>query len=1164
MPQSDDTTRMLRQNVQIAGTVLSEVTLNIENTQDYGSLSVKRRNFRDAEVISENSNLTSYLIASDEITLRENELPDVGEFSTDRRKDSSGKMRNDSSSKTEMEKAPIIDGSTQFVHSEGEANEERIVEEQTQNYHCQGCKVIQSELKILTARMRDLKTKYRQCLEADVEVTESLVTSKASRCSSATQTDQEFKDENWWQTYCEELEEQVEVLQEDMAIHIDDHESRKEQDCIEREKLKQELLKTNMRIGDLEGVAEKVEKENLYFLSIIQDIRSKSSKLLDEQKNEIIRSVELNRMAKEVLYRSSQSMESQLELMLKKTCEDNVQLHDHLEKADEFLVNAKLQALQLGSFHHQLEKKLDKLLKKFKAEATSSHLAWIGRSNIQFALDSFEAAVKTILEDDPHFRSLAERVPVFIDVKTVNDNEQMESVSEIREGSSKDRKIAALTDFKRTFSAEVYSLLKEFKKRQKAELAENIWKIRGYLENTEERVDNSLVSRIENMGDIIANIDYKQCDLERIEEELDCKSVVMETFLKNLADSHRKNRTNMKWKLLAVNFKNGMRNFEKNEQVVYIDIVFTVPEREKEKGWSKSVLIAELDRLIRKTYPDDEANSGQSCESADKLGHATGAGSSGSSRCVVCSVYSKDGVSLGTEGNMPVLVKDSGRLRKLGVGIGIALCGSVIGILCDREQFFQLGPFRVVRAGATVLCIVADYKWTMWTCQKTDVSYHQKLSAAHSRSARKLLKLAKSNGGVYIKVGQHLASLEYLLPVEYTDALCVLHSRAPESRLGEVRQVLEEDLNAKLEDIFVDFNASPRGSASLAQVYRAVLRKNNEEVAVKVQHIHALTGLASRLFPDFHFLWLVDEMKRNLPRELDFRVEAANAKKLREMFSHLDYLKIPKIYEEYTTERVLTMEYCDGAQINDISYFTKNSINRYDICRKLGAVFSEMIFINGYVHCDPHPGNVLVNKEKDGHVSIILLDHGLYLTMESDFRIKYSKLWLALLKPDLNEVKECAQSMGVGDLYGLFACMITSRSWHAISQGIDKSRATSEEARFACSCFQREIKLYAATLIPEISQVLERMPRAMLLILKTNDLLRSIEYRLGTQGRADTFVQMARCCVRSVHRRSAEINKSLLIKVCIYVRMYLALFKITVFEYYLMFTNPFYAKPVES
>ncbi|VDM99795.1 unnamed protein product [Thelazia callipaeda] len=329
---------------------------------------------------------------------------------------------------------------------------------------------------------------------------------------------------------------------------------------------------------------------------------------------------------------------------------------------------------------------------------------------------------------------------------------------------------------------------------------------------------------------------------------------------------------------------------------------------------------------------------------------------------------------------------------KWNVGVGFALCGSAFSFLSNQEQFLQIGPFRIVRAGAAILCIVADYKWTMWTSSKTDTCYRQKISATHKRSAEKLLKLAKSNGGVYIKVGQHLAALQYLLPVEYTDTLSVLHSKAPECHMNEVRRVVEEDFSAKLEDLFTEFNEHPKGAASLAQVYRAVLRENNKEVAVKVQHIHvrprswtdittieSLAKFASWLFPDFHFMWLVDEMKRNLPKELDFRVEAANAKKLRSMFSHLKYLKIPIIYENYTTERVLTMEYCDGAQINDINYFIENNINRYDVCRKLGSLFSEMIFRNGYVHCDPHPGNVLVNKAKNGNVSIVLLDHGLYL-----------------------------------------------------------------------------------------------------------------------------------------------------------------------------------------
>uniref|UniRef100_A0A183VG56 ABC1 domain-containing protein n=1 Tax=Toxocara canis TaxID=6265 RepID=A0A183VG56_TOXCA len=140
-----------------------------------------------------------------------------------------------------------------------------------------------------------------------------------------------------------------------------------------------------------------------------------------------------------------------------------------------------------------------------------------------------------------------------------------------------------------------------------------------------------------------------------------------------------------------------------------------------------------------------------------------------------------------------------------------------------------------------------------------------------------------------------------------------------------------------------------------------------------------LVKAAAKLLPDFHLLWLVDEMKKNLPLELDFTNEAANAERVRTMYAHLDYLKVPKIHYEYTSDRVLTMEFCSGAQINDLDYFLLHKIDRHDVCRKLGALFSDMIFVNGVVHCDPHPGNVLVSKNDDASVSIILLDHGLYL-----------------------------------------------------------------------------------------------------------------------------------------------------------------------------------------
>lgn len=87
---------------------------------------------------------------------------------------------------------------------------------------------------------------------------------------------------------------------------------------------------------------------------------------------------------------------------------------------------------------------------------------------------------------------------------------------------------------------------------------------------------------------------------------------------------------------------------------------------------------------------------------------------------------------------------------------------------------------------------------------------------------------------------------------------------------------------------------------------------------------------------------------------------------------------MPKIYWDLTTERVLTMEYCEGGQVNDKAYMEKHGISVEDVSRKLGKLYSEMIFVNGYIHCDPHPGNVLVHKSPSKGTQIVLLDHGLY------------------------------------------------------------------------------------------------------------------------------------------------------------------------------------------
>jgi aarF domain-containing kinase len=144
-----------------------------------------------------------------------------------------------------------------------------------------------------------------------------------------------------------------------------------------------------------------------------------------------------------------------------------------------------------------------------------------------------------------------------------------------------------------------------------------------------------------------------------------------------------------------------------------------------------------------------------------------------------------------------------------------------------------------------------------------------------------------------------------------------------------------------------------------------------------------LVHLIDKIFPEFSFLWLAEETKKNLPLELDFINEGKNAERLKRTFAKFSWLKIPAIYWELSSPRILMMEFVNGGEVTDRKYMNSNKISCREVSHRLGLLYSEMIFIEGNVHCDPHPGNILIQKRSDGSPEIILLDHGLYTVIIS-------------------------------------------------------------------------------------------------------------------------------------------------------------------------------------
>lgn len=467
----------------------------------------------------------------------------------------------------------------------------------------------------------------------------------------------------------------------------------------------------------------------------------------------------------------------------------------------------------------------------------------------------------------------------------------------------------------------------------------------------------------------------------------------------------------------------------------------------------------------------------------------------------------------------------------------------------------NIGIVRFGRAAVTVTRIACDYKLATWGMDEDSEEYAKARSQVHQRSAEKLLRLCCVNGGAFIKVGQHVGALDYLLPDEYVRTLRVLHSKAPASPLHSILQVLREDLGTDPSELFTSFSEQPIGAASLAQVHRATLH-SGETVAVKVQHpsvlgnsivdmatMELLVNIVARIFPEFSLMWLAEETKRNLPLELDFVNEAHNTDRVRRMFAHFPWLEVPEIHWDLTTRRVMTMQFCEGGQVNDREYLEKNGISAMEVSEHLGQLYSEMIFVQGYVHCDPHPGNLLVRKGSRG-ATLVLLDHGLYTELTDQFRLQYANLWLSLIRRDLAGLEHWGSQLGVsGELHKILSCIVSGRSWSSVTRGISQQKQSRAEGA--------EIKAFASQNFSVITRILSMVPRQMLLIFKTNDLLRGIESSLGTRGMARSFITMSRCCVRAVYEDQLKHCTSWWCRVVVSVRACFAQSAITAYETYL-------------
>jgi aarF domain-containing kinase len=288
----------------------------------------------------------------------------------------------------------------------------------------------------------------------------------------------------------------------------------------------------------------------------------------------------------------------------------------------------------------------------------------------------------------------------------------------------------------------------------------------------------------------------------------------------------------------------------------------------------------------------------------------------------------------------------------------------------------------------------------------------------------------------------------------------------------------------------------------------------------------SIVGIAERIFDGFSWGWIADEIAPHLPRELDFVNEGKNSER-----AAADLQKtglacvIPKVLWTHSSPRVLTMEFEEGFKATDIDAIEKAGLKKQDVAKLISSVFSSQVFLSAFVHCDPHPANVLLRANKKGKPEVVLVDHGLYRELDTDFQLRYSKLWKSLMLADLHGIKDACHSLGVDEAYTLFAAMLTARPFDEIIER-SKKGSLSQHVNPDSGADKAVIRAYVQQYIHNIFDLLGTIPREMLMLLKMNDCLRHIDYSLGSP--TNTIVVCGQYAARAVYQDNLRQNPSFL------------------------------------